>query len=91
VVSFIVQAMGLLLLPSVVLVSPRLDRRPHSKVRMRLRVFATGAEQPHTVAGVPIVCFPIWHWYMFRGDWLKSENGVKLATSESKLLVSSSS
>jgi len=21
-------------------------------------------------AGVPIVCFPIWHWYMLRGDWL---------------------
>ncbi len=26
--------------------------------------------------GVPIVCLPIWHWYMLRGDWLKSENGV---------------
>jgi hypothetical protein len=24
-------------------------------------------------AGVPIVCLAIWHWYMLRGDWLKSE------------------
>ena len=23
-----------------------------------------------------MVCLPIWHWYMLRGDWLKSENGV---------------
>ena len=23
--------------------------------------------------GVPIVCLAIWHWYMLRGDWLKSE------------------
>ena len=22
------------------------------------------------MAGVPMVCLPIWHWYMFRGDWL---------------------
>lgn len=22
------------------------------------------------MAGVPMVCFPIWHWYMLRGDWL---------------------
>lgn len=24
--------------------------------------------QQHTVAGVPIVCLPIWHWYILRGD-----------------------
>lgn len=38
-----------------------------------------------------MVCLPIWHWYMLRGDWLKSENGVTLATSDSMLLVSTSS
>ena len=26
-----------------------------------------------------MVCFAIWHWYMLRGDWLKSENGVNSA------------
>ena len=25
------------------------------------------------------VTSPTWHWYMFRGLWLKSENGVRLA------------
>jgi hypothetical protein len=44
-----------------------------------------------TVAGVPIVCLPIWHWYILRGDWLKSEKGVQLATSDNMLLASSSS
>ena len=42
------------------------------------------------VDGVPIVCLPIWHWYMLRGLWLKSENGVKLAMTESMLVGSSS-
>ena len=32
----------------------------------------THAHTP-TWQGVPIVCLPIWHWYMLRGDWLKSE------------------
>ena len=32
--------------------------------------------RPHECSGVPMVCLPIWHWYMLRGDWLKSENGV---------------
>lgn len=27
-----------------------------------------------------MVCLPIWHWYMLRGDWLKSEYGVSEAT-----------
>lgn len=31
-----------------------------------------------------------WHWYMLRGDWLKSEKGVKLATTDSMLVGSSS-
>ena len=26
--------------------------------------------------GVAIVCLPIWHWYMFLGDWLKSGRGI---------------
>ena len=34
--------------------------------------------------GVPIVCLPIWHWYMLRGDWLKSQKGVIDATSEKR-------
>lgn len=33
--------------------------------------------------GKPIVCLAIWHWYMFLGDWLKSEYGVRDATTES--------
>ncbi len=39
-----------------------------------------GAVGARTSAGVPMVCLPIWHWYMLRGDWLKSENGVSEAT-----------
>ena len=35
-----------------------------------------------------MVCLPIWHWYMLRGDWLKSQNGVSDATSE-KIAVGS--
>lgn len=37
-----------------------------------------------------MVCLLIWHWYMFLGDWLKSENGVMLATIE-RMLVGSNS
>ena len=33
-----------------------------------------------TCEGVPMVCLPIWHWYMLRGLWLKSLYGVRLAT-----------
>ena len=33
-----------------------------------------------TWAGVPMVCLPIWHWYMLRGLWLKSLYGVSEAT-----------
>lgn len=29
--------------------------------------------QERACEGVPMVCLPIWHWYMLRGDWLKSE------------------
>src|ERR1700709_1317616 len=36
--------------------------------------------------GVPIACLLIWHWYIFRGDWLKSEKGVMLARID-KILV----
>jgi len=39
-----------------------------------------GAAGARTSAGVPMVCLPIWHWYMLRGDWLKSEKGVSEAT-----------
>ncbi|KAJ6261125.1 LOW QUALITY PROTEIN: hypothetical protein Dda_3790 [Drechslerella dactyloides] len=42
------------------------------------------------VPGVPIVCLPIWHWYMFLGLWLKSEKGVMLATME-RMFVGSNS
>ena len=52
--------------------------------------FVSKSSRMHTVTGVPMVCLPIWHWYMLRGDWLKSEKGVKFATSESMLLESSS-
>jgi hypothetical protein len=41
-------------------------------VRERVRAYRCGKAWH----GVPIVCLPIWHWYMLRGDWLKSENGV---------------
>ena len=34
---------------------------------------------------MPIVCLPIWHWYMLRGDWLKSQKGVSEATIEKRL------
>ena len=40
----------------------------------------------HTCEGVPMVCLPIWHWYMLRGDWLKSLKGVRLATTLSMAL-----
>lgn len=40
--------------------------------------------------GVPIVCFAIWHWYMFRGDWLRSENGVSEAARDSMAMLDSS-
>jgi hypothetical protein len=26
--------------------------------------------------GEAMVCLPIWHWYMLRGDWLKSGSGM---------------
>ena len=42
------------------------------------------------VEGVPIVCLPIWHWYMFRGLWLKSEYCVMLETTLSMLVGSNS-
>lgn len=31
---------------------------------------------------VPMVCFNIWHWYMLRGLWLLSLNGVKPPTTD---------
>ncbi|KAH3668898.1 hypothetical protein OGAPHI_002653 [Ogataea philodendri] len=37
-----------------------------------------------------MVCLPIWHWYMFLGDWLKSENGVRLAKMD-RMLVGANS
>jgi len=40
---------------------------------------------------VPIVCLAIWHWYMFLGDWLKSEYGVSEATRLSICCAPSSS
>eukprot|EP00965_Chrysotila_dentata_P041084 1362978-Pleurochrysis_carterae.AAC.1 len=33
--------------------------------------------------GIAIVCLPIWHWYMLRGDWLKSQKGVSEAIRDS--------
>ena len=39
-----------------------------------------------TWEGVPMVCLPMWHWYMLRGDWLKSEKGVRDATTLSMAL-----
>jgi len=40
---------------------------------------------PTAWKGTPMVCLPIWHWYMLRGDWLKSQKGVSDAMSESML------
>ena len=47
------------------------------------RYILVSVRWPHTWVGVPIVCLPIWHWYMLRGDWLKSGYGVMEATIDS--------
>ena len=36
--------------------------------------------------GLAMVCLPIWHWYMLRGDWLKSGRGMVQARLERKLV-----
>lgn len=46
---------------------------------MHVTCCVTQSHYCKSISGASSVTSPTWHWYMFRGLWLKSENGVRLA------------